>query len=440
VRLKRFGDVTINIMPFDFYRLKNGVRVMLVPMEGVKSIGVGVYVQTGSRYETEKINGISHFLEHMAFKGTKKFPTHYDTSYLEGLGAIQNAWTDVDATAYWAKIPADKWREGLEVAKELALYPTIPEKDLEIERGVILEEINRRDDRPDEIVSEELQKLMFSGNNLGMMVLGKPEVIKSVTQKDFLNYHDSQYVSNRIVVVLAGRFNVQDSRIKEQIEEWFGGLPKNDGKPYEVFEDKQNNPEVIIAKKKLAAQAHVELGVRGVNDLDERRFALAVLTSYLGSGLSSRLFTELREKRGLCYSVHASNQSLEDTGIWSVYAGVALSKMESAISAIWEEMKRMREVKLTEKELIAAKEKLRGPMLFSMENPASQMEWYARQALDRPDKLMSYDDVLNRLMLIDAEQIQQIAIDLFVPEKVSLALVGPIEESQKEKLLGIINK
>jgi predicted Zn-dependent peptidase len=428
----------MTVMPYDFYRLKNGVRVMLVPMEGVKSIGVGVYIQTGSRFETERINGISHFLEHMAFKGTKKFPTHTDTSYLEGLGAIQNAWTDVDATAYWAKIPADKWREGLEVAKELALYPTIPEKDLEIERGVILEEINRRDDRPDEIVSEELQKLMYPGNPLGMLVLGRPEVIKSVTRQDFLEYHDRQYVAGRLVVVMAGNFKSQITNHKNQIEEWFGSLPKNVGSEFVSITDVQKSAQVRVFEKRLAAQAHIELGVRGVNDTDERRFALAVLTSYLGQGLSSRLFTELREKRGLCYSVHASSQSLSDVGIWSVYAGVAISKMEAAIAAIWEEMKRLRDVSLTAEELVAAKEKLRGPTLFSMENPISQMEWYARQAMDRPDHLMSHDDVINRLLQIDVDEIKQVARELFVPEKVNLAVVGQVLQSQKEKLLGII--
>ncbi len=424
-------------MAFEFYRLNNGVRVVLVPMTGVQSIGVGVYIQTGSRYETAKINGLSHFLEHMAFKGTKKFPTHRETSYLEGLGAIQNAWTDVDATAYWCKIPADRWHEGLEVAKELALYPTIPTRDLEIERGVILEEINRREDRPDEIVSEELQSLMYGKNPLGMMVLGKPEVIKRVDREDFLAYHGRQYVAGKLVVVLAGKLP-QTGEVKRQIEEWFGGLPKAGGDDFKPVDDRQREAEVKIYKKKLAAQAHLELGVRGVNDSDERRFPLAVLTSYLGQGLSSRLFIELREKRGLCYAVHAGSQQLVDVGVWSVYAGVALDKMEAAITAIWQEMKRMREVRLSETELAAAKEKLRGPMLFAMENPISQMEWYARQALDKPDAMMSYDDVVTRLMRIDAAQIQQVARELFVPEKVNLAVVGPVEETQKGKLLELV--
>ena len=158
-------------MSFEFYTLRNGVRVVLVPMSGVESVAVGVYVKTGSRYETPGNNGISHFLEHMVFKGTKKFPTHKDTSYLEGLGAIQNAWTDVGATAYWCKLPADRWREGLEMVKELALYPLIPEADLEIERGVILEEINRHNDRPEELAGELLMETMYGENPLAMTVL-----------------------------------------------------------------------------------------------------------------------------------------------------------------------------------------------------------------------------------------------------------------------------
>lgn len=216
-------------MNYDFYRLENGVRVILVPMQGVESVGVGVYVGTGSRYETKEVNGISHFLEHMAFKGTKNYPTHKETSYLEGLGAIQNAWTDVDATAYWCKIPADRWEEALRLAADLAINPTVPEKDLEIERGVVLEEINRKEDRPDELVGEELGKLMFGGNPLGMTVLGEAEVIKKLSRKDFMDYHDRQYVSGNFVVTIAGKIS-QITNLKSQITIIFGSLPKRRGK------------------------------------------------------------------------------------------------------------------------------------------------------------------------------------------------------------------
>jgi len=420
-------------MSFEFYRLKNGVRVVLVPMLGVESTSVGVYIATGSRYETRKNNGVSHFLEHMVFKGTKKYPTMRETSYLEGLGAIQNAWTDVDATCYWTKIPADHWTRGLDLMADLALAPTIPEADLEIERGVILEEINRRDDRPDEIVSEALLERMFAPNALGLPTLGPAEVIASLKREDFVGYHKAQYVSGRIVVALAGKINVSEA--KKQVEELFGQLPPADGLASEEYRDTQGAPHTIIRSKKLAAQAHLELGFRGVTDSDPRRYALSLLTTYLGRGLSSRLFMELREKRGLCYAVRADEARWTDCGLWSVYAGVALDKLEQAIEGILGEIKRVKDHKLTADEVAAAKEKVRGPLVFSMENPMHQMEFYARQALDRPEEILTFNEVIDRLMQIDEVMIQNVAQELFASGKLTLAVVGPVAASRGEKLV-----
>jgi predicted Zn-dependent peptidase len=421
-------------MNYDYYTLANGVRIILVPMQGVQSVGIGVYVETGSRYETPKINGISHFLEHMVFKGTKNFPTHYDTSRLEGMGAVQNAWTDVDATAYWCKIPADKWQEGLALMKDLALYPTIPRKDLEIERGVILEEINRRDDRPDEISAETMMELKFAPNTLGMTILGNPDVIKRVSRDDFLEYHDHQYVAGRIVVVMAGKI-VQPAKIKHQISDYFEKLPKNPGGDFEKIKDVQSKPMIKLYKKDLAAQAHIQLGVSGVTVDDPRRFGLSLLTTYLGHGLSSRLFVELREKRGLCYAVSTEDSRWTDSGLWSVYAGLAIDKLEDAVLAIATEMHRLKDTKLTEEELIQAKEKIRGPLLFSAENPVNVMNYYAKQALDRPENIMSYDAVIDSLMQIDSSEIMKITNELFVQKKLNLAVVGPVSEDRVQKLM-----
>lgn len=421
-------------MAFEFYRLKNGVRVVLVPMEGVASVGVGVFVGTGSRYETSKINGISHFLEHMVFKGTKKFPTHSDTSYLEGLGAIQNAWTDVDATAYWCKVPANRWEEGLELVKELALYPTLPEHDLEIERGVILEEINRREDRPDEIVSEDLYTLMFDHNPLGMTVLGDAAVIKSLKREDFVEYHQSQYTSENLVVVLAGKIEPNKDQIVARVEEWFGVLPKTKSKAFESMKISQTEARTGIKEKDLAQQAHIEIAFPGLTVHDPRRFALGVLTSYLGSGLSSRLFIELREKRGLCYSVHAADEKYPDVGVWGVYAGLNVAKLEDAIRAIVDEIRRLKEVLLTPAEVEAAREKLRGPLLFSMENPINQMNFFARQALDKPDHIMTYEQVEQELMKVDAQMIQNVAKDIFLTQLANLAIVGPVKAERADAL------
>ncbi len=423
---------------FDFYTLENGVRVVLAPMQGVESVACGVYVKTGSRYEQPPINGLSHFLEHMVFKGTKKFPTSRDTTRLEGLGAIQNAWTDIGATAYWCKIPADKWQDGLEVAKELALYPVFPAKDLEIERGVVLEEIKRRNDRPDEIAQELLQQTMFPHNPLGFTTLGEAQVIKTVPRKAFLDYHQEQYVSGRIVVVIAGQMSGIEAKIRRQIEDWFGKLRPGKGRDFAPVTKKQNRAVVKVQRKDLANQAHVCLGLRGYNASDPHRFASSLLTTHLGQGLSSRLFLELREKRGLCYAVRADEDRLEDVGIWGVYVGTGIETLEKALAGVLQELDRAKDKRLTTKELAEAKEKVRGPLLFSKENPMHQMEFYARQALDRPQEVLAYDAVIDRLMGLTTKDVQQVAQDLFKTPKLNLAVVGPVPKKQEDHLLKLL--
>lgn len=423
-------------MSFDFYRLKNGVRVILAPMDGVESVAVGTFIETGSRYETPKINGLSHFLEHMVFKGTKKFPSHQHTSYLEGLGGLQNAWTDVDSTAYWCKLPADRWKEGLELVTDLALNPLFPKKDLEIERGVILEEINRRDDRPDELVSEVLQTLMYQDNPLGQTILGDSKVIKSIPREEFVAYHKRQYVAGRLVVALAGKINA--SAIKKAILEWYGDLPAKSGDDFQPYAENQTQPEITIKSKSLTGQAHIELGFRGVTISDPRRFGLSILSSYLGQGLSSRLFTELREKRGLCYAVHTDEARWSDTGIWGIYSGLNIEKLDQAIAAILAEVARVKSEKLTDKELVAAKEKVRGPLLFSMENPIHQLNFYAKQALDRPDDILDHKQVIAKITQVESGEVLKIAQQLFSTSKLNLAVVGQLKATDKSKLLKLL--
>jgi len=408
------------------YTLKNGLKVLLVPMPGVQSTAIGVYVGTGSRYETPTINGISHFAEHMVFKGTKNYPTTKDTSSLEGLGAIQNAWTDSFATAYWCKIPGDTWKKGLDLVKDLALYPLFPEKELEIERGVILEEINRYEDQPDERVGDVLMEQMFAPNSLGMRVLGKPEAIKSLKRQDFVDYHMLHYQPKNMIVAMAGKLDV--SAIKSQISAHFEPLSAMDTPKFDVFTDTQTSPSVSIYPKDTAEQAHIELAVRGLSTTDPRRYALNILNSILGSGMSSRLFIEIREKKGLCYSISSESASFKDTGLWSVHAGLNTARLEEAIQTILAEMKKMTTDLVPDKELEGAKLKLRGHLIFAQENPINQMEYYAHQVLVR-DELIDYDVLLERLMGVTAQEVKQLAYDLFVSEKINLAIVGSIKES-----------
>ncbi|MDO8503834.1 MAG: pitrilysin family protein [bacterium] len=416
--------------------LPNGVRVLLVPIPGVESIAVGVYVGAGSREESWETNGIAHFLEHMVFKGTKKFPTRRQTSVLEGYGSIQNGYTYSDATAYWAKTPADKWKLGLEVQKELALNPLLRKSDLEKERGVILEEIHRRDDAPEDKVWENFYNMRFPNQSVGWSTLGRPEVIKTVSRESFAQFHQKNYVSSNLAVVVAGKIG-DETEIFKQIEEWFGDLPKKPG-------SRRKKPRIAtgakvdLFSKMDAKQAHFVLGVSTFDFHDERQYALMVLNRILGYGTSGRLFASVREKRGLAYAVYSGYDLEADHGYWAAYSGVKLEKTEEAIKAVLEELKRIAETKVPAQELLRAKEKVRGPMIFAAEDPHSQMEFYAKQVLWRPKNIKTMHEIIDRAMEVTAEDVQRVAGELFQDNRLNLAIIGPFENKGKfEKLLKI---
>ncbi len=421
----------------EFYKLPNGVRVVLVPMSGVESLAVGVYAGTGSRFETEENNGISHFIEHMAFKGTAKFPTSRAVSQLEGLGAIQNAVTSLDYTSYYCKIPADLWKQGLEVVTELALKPLFPETEIEVERGVILEELKWAHDRPDELIGDKLQESLFPNHPLGRNILGTEKALKSIDRAKFLEYHQAHYTAGNLVVAMAGKIPDSDV-VKAVIEQWYGQLPTQPAAQFIPYEQAQSAAVTFIEPKPNLQQVFVALATRGVTNQDPRRFALGVLNSYLGRGFTSRFYEEIREKRGLCYSIHSGDNRLQDTGYWAVFAGLNKDRLDEAITAILNEMKLTKEKLISVPSLKESKEKIRGPMLFAMENPISQMDFYAKQVLDKPHEVLSYDTVIDRVMGVTDEQVRELANDLFQSSKLTLAVVGPVEQQNQSSLAKLL--
>ena len=415
----------------EFYQLDNGVRVVLAPMAGVQSTAIGVYTNTGSRNETPNINGLSHFVEHMAFKGTQHYPTTKDTSSLEGLGAVQNAWTDNEATSYYCKIPADKWREGLDLIKDLALYPKFPATDLEIERGAIIEEINRSEDQPDDRVGDVLMELMYDPHTWGMRIIGPADVIRKLARQDFVDYHKVHYISSSLVVVMAGKLEIGNAKF--EINKHFGKLPKSQHMGSKEFKEHQIHPQVKIYPKETAEQAHIELAVRGLASSDPRRYTLSVLNALLGSGMSSRLFIEIREKRGLCYSVSSQGLRFTDTGLWSIHAGLNTAKLDEALVAMQTEMRKLKTALVPAQELEEAKHKLRGGIIFAQENPIHQMEYYAHQVLVDME-ISDYDSLIDRLMRVTVKDIQRLANELFVSPKLNLAIVGPFAVADENRL------
>ena len=333
----------------DFFRLSNGVRVVLVPMPGVESVAIGTFVGAGSRNETNDQAGISHFIEHLAFKGTTKYPTQLHTSYLEGLGAVQNAVTSLDYTSYFCKIPADKWAEGFDVVADLTLAPLFPEAEIQPEKKVIIEEIKWSEDHPDDLIGDVLQRCLYGTHPLGHQVAGTAETVTGLTREKLLEYHQDQYSAGNLVVAVAGK--IPDvHKLKLAIEDRFGSLVAKAAPTPQGFQDLQSLPRVEVEIKPQLNQTFIALAVRGLAVDSPKRFALGVLNAYLGRGATSRFYQEIREKRGLCYSISSGDSRLRDTGYWGVFAGLNSQKLSEAVEAILEEMHKVKTNLIPEEE------------------------------------------------------------------------------------------
>lgn len=408
---------------FDKTVFPNGTRLVLVPMQGVNSVATSVMVGVGSRYETPAINGISHFLEHMVFKGTAKYPTTDDVNFIERLGGIQNAYTDIDVTNYHNKTLHSDWRQALEINKELAVNPRLEQQYVDKERDVILEEMKRYEDEPAAKAGEVFHTMMYPGTLLGMRIIGEEVPLRAADATTLRSYHDAWYVPERMVVVLAGRLEdgVMDA-VKGQVGEWFGSLPVRTSGAMERVTDAQTEPKVAIVTKPDAQQAHLNLGLRIFHRHSEDRFAWNVFNLLFGVSFTSRLFKEVREKRGLCYHVRSSADTWDDVGYWSIYAGVATEKVPEAISAIMDELRKAADAGVTDDEVAVAKKRLLTLLAFKSEDPEFLNEFYGRQELYH-QPIMTVDEYLDRIGSVSAGAINVLLKKYIVRNSMNLALV-----------------
>lgn len=403
--------------------LPNGVRLMLIPMEGVGSVATSVMVAVGSRYETPRINGISHFLEHMVFKGTAKYPTTDDVNCIERIGGLQNAYTDIDITNYHNKVLASDWELGLEINKELSINPRLEAQHVDRERSVILEEMKRYEDEPAAKVEEAFHQMMYPGTTLGMRIIGEEASLKSSDATTLRTYHDDWYTPDRLVVVLAGNIDAsQGKRMKEKVTEWFGSLKGASPKGFEPVKDIQDKPQVKIVTKPDAQQAHIEIGVRIFDRKSEDRFAWNVFNLLMGVSFTSRLFREIREKRGLCYHVRSNASSWEDVGYWSIYAGVATEKVEEAVKAIVAELSIAAAKGVSDDEVAVAKKRLKTMIAFKSEDPEFINEYYGRQELfDEP--ILTLDDYVGKIDAVTKDAINALLKKYIVTKTLNLSVV-----------------
>lgn len=413
--------------------LKNGLTLITIDQPHLDSITTMVAVGAGSRYETKRINGISHFLEHMFFKGSRKYPTsEIINTLVDGIGAINNAATSKEWTYYWIKSGASHTDLASDIIASMLKESLLAEEEVEREKGVIVEELRSYRDNPPRYVWDLYEELQFGDQPLGWDVGGSEKIINSLRRKDFLDYMKSLYCPTNMVLIYAGKI---PKNIKAVAEKHFSDLPKNSHHKFLKFKKtKQNKNRVNIFYKKTD-QANLVLGVEAYNRYDKKRFAARLLSIILGEGMSSRLFLQVRERRGLAYHVSAGIEPYVDSGYFAAFAGLKLEKVMEGLEVIKAELERMVSEKVSEEELKKAKEIMKGRMALRSESTNFLAEYFGIDfILDR--KVESIDQYLKHYDNITVNEIQSVAQELFQKNRYNLQLIGPFKSTAPfEKIL-----
>lgn len=407
--------------------LKNGLRVCLIDTNSFPSLTTILLVGAGSRYENAKNNGIAHFFEHMAFKGSKNFPNSFTiSSTIEGLGGVFNAFTSKDHTGYWIKAPNDHFETVLDVLSDMIMNSFLLEDEINREKGVIVEEINMYEDTPRWKSGDLFEELMYKGSSLGMDIAGTKDTVTAFDRKTFTDYMDELYHPNNAVLVVAGGFGQDKADYIKKIEARFGAWKKKKIKgSFDVFKKIQNKPEILIHTKKTE-QTHFCLGFHSYNLDDKRKYPLAVLSTILGGGMSSRLFMQVRERRGLCYYISSGRTSYKDVGNFVTSAGVTndLEKTKEAIRVTLEEHKKITMGEITDVEIRRAKDQIKGRTILSMEDSQNVSLYFGLELLLQ-NKSLTPDDMIEAIQKVTKEEIEDVAKDLFKADNLNLSLIGP---------------
>lgn len=413
--------------------LRNGLRIITIPHKAAQAVTALVLVGTGSKYETKENNGISHFLEHIYFRGTKKRPTPLAViEPLDRVGAIYSAFTSEEYTGYFAKVKSSHIDLALDWISDIYLNSLLPPKEIEKERGVILEEINMYLDMPMLYVGELWKKLLYGDQPAGWEVIGTKENVASITRQQIVSYMESQYVAANTIVCLAGKFSEVD--IINKIKKYFSKIHTTNFETKFPVIEKQNKPQSLLYFKKTD-QTHLILGVRAYNLSHPQRYAQEILGVILGGMMSSRLFTEIREKLGIAYYIKTNSHLDPDTGYLVTQAGIDNKNVERAISVILKEYKKVSRKRIPAKELKKAKEYIKGKTALELESSDAQAAFYAGQEL-LENRILTPEEIYKKIDKVTQNDILKIAKDVFKPEKLNLALIGPFKDKNEfQKLL-----
>lgn len=402
--------------------LNNGLRILTSSMPHVRSVSVSILVGAGSRYEIDQQAGISHFVEHILFKGSRRRPSSREIAEaIESIGGVLNGGTDKELTIYWAKIMDSHLELSIDVLADLLRQPLFEPAEAEKERQVIIEEINMSMDSPQQRVNMLIDEVIWPDQILGQDVAGSKETVSTITMEMIRDYWACQYGPANTVVSIAG--NVQQEEVESIVGRLFDDWPQTNSTAWFPAQDAQDKPKLQVEHRDTE-QSHICLALRGLSNQHPDRFIFDILNVILGEGMSCRLFRELREKKGLAYDVHSYVSHFYDSGSLTVYAGVNPTNVEAATEAILGELAQLRDIPVIESELTKAKEMVKGRLVLRMEDSRSVSSWFASQEL-LLGKIQTIDEVIETVEAITPEDLIRVTSDLFHSQGLNLAVVGP---------------
>ena len=405
---------------FNKTELENGVRVLTESIPSVRSVAVGVWIHTGSRDEASEQAGISHFIEHMVFKGTQRRRMHHIARRLESVGGYLNAFTSKEYTCYYARVLDEHLERAVDTVCDLVLEPSFPPKELEKEKDVVLEEMKMYEDAPEDFVFDRFEAVLYEDHSLGRPILGFPETVRSFTQDKLFAYLDEHYTPGNIVLAVAG--NVEHTDVVRYAQKAFSRASRSNQKAHREHANGYV-PRRVVESRPIQ-QAHLVVGTRGYDVYNPKRSSLTVLNTILGGGMSSRLNQNIREKYGFCYSIYSFLNLHSDTGDLGVYMGTDASKVERAEKLILRELEKLASSPVSERQLNQAKNQVKGSIMLGLESMSNRMMRTGRQEL-LFGRYFTLDEVLSELDTVTTTSVQSTATELFEPDTFSRVILLP---------------
>lgn len=413
-------------MKYSYKKLKNGLRYITVPMADNPTATVLVLVETGSKYEKDGERGLSHFLEHMCFKGTKNRKDTFTISHeLDAIGSQYNAFTGHEYTGYYAKSDKKHLAKIFDVVSDIYLNPTFPEVEIEKEKGVIVEEINMYEDMPARHVQDLFMGLLYGEQPAGLPITGTRESVKAMKKADFLKYHTKHYIPSKTVVIASG--GVTPTQVEMLIKRSFGPIASSPARPKQKTRDIQTKPEIRVQYKKTD-QTHLVLGFRTFDVYNKNNYALDVLANVLSGGFSSRLFMKLREEMGVAYYVKAGADGFTDHGYLEIRAGVSNARVAEVVTEILKECKKLVDVPVSEAELKKTKEYMLGNMKLELESSDAWAMYYGGQAILKKE-IETPKELDKKIRTVTAKEVQSLARKIFKNQTLNLAVIGPYQNT-----------